>query len=121
MSTKTACDYQVHRQVRTYHLMWNNDHVGKITTVYPTRGFVQCVGTIAVWNEKAGHPLYDFNHTRATATAGGYGYCRESAAMFHAITKLPKGMMLFGGKDLAGAGVSAVESALRDLGYEIIV
>ena len=114
---KRASEYMVAKQVFIIELLYENDHVGTIVSVFPTSQFARCVTTVAMYSRSGGHPLFDYENTLSTASAGGGGYCRRSAAIFDALTKMPQGMILLGNKHLGGAGVPAVCKALNDLGY----
>jgi|TARA_R100000458_G_C8269739_1_gene244496 hypothetical protein len=117
---KRATEYIVAKQVDIIELLYQGDHVGTIVSVFPTSKFTQCVTTVALYARDGGHPLWDYDHTLSTAKAGGWGYCRRSASIFDALTKMPQGMIQLGGKNLGGAGVRAVCKELEALGYECL-
>jgi len=126
---KYANEYAVSEQVSSLHLMWRDedgdwDHVGRIDFVFPSAKYTRCVATTRVWSCTTDHPLYtrdavEVGANIATGDAGGYGYCKRSAAIYHSLCRLNT-KKLWHSECLAGAGVNAIVKKLELMGYKVV-
>ena len=102
-------DHPAVKRVRVDVLLLNGQMAGRIITAYPSdgAGTVKCM--VSIWDG----PLKTDEPMRGTA--GGYGYCKTSAAFADALHRA--GMGLTDASDLSGRGMGAVVGWIESHGY----
>lgn len=116
---KSAFESRHVKSVRAWALLHQGKEAGKVVAVgsdNPNGVVWTC--TIVIF---AG-PLHQEEDSSRSGRAGGYGYCKFSAAFYEALTRAPKGEKPLDGqaKDLSSRGEEAVASYLAEKGYQVI-
>lgn len=115
-SKKSVYDCKHVRSVKAWALMFDGKFHGRIVANYSDNpeGSVVTVG-VSVWSG----PLNNAEGGPLLGKAGGYGYCKFSAAFDSAVRKHCKNKEI-AIPPLAGAGESSVRSFLESLGYQVL-
>jgi len=115
VSKKSVYDCKHVRSVKAWAITFGGEFAGRVVANYSDNpmGAVVTVG-VAVW-------LGPLKHTDGPmlGKAGGYGYCKFSAAFDAAIRKPAEASGVFF-SSLSGRGESEVRSFLEDLGYKVM-
>ena len=102
-------DHPSVKRVRVDALLLDGKMAGRIITTYPAdgAGTVKCM--VSIWDG----PLKTEEPMRGTA--GGYGYCKTSAAFADALHRAEMG--LTDANNLSGRGMGAVRTWIEAHGY----
>ena len=114
--TRYANEMLGHKLASTYHLLIDGEPAGRIDTCFG-QTFTRCTATVRIWS---GPWFREGVESIETRNAGGGGYCRESAAVAHAVNHITSQVDPGSAGLEPGGGMNHIQDCAEAAGYSWI-